>query len=192
MPILYSQNAARHVTFCVHICGEKSTSASMFCRTVTAHVGKCDSLPKSFRRFPFAHSDALHVVGAHESAGGMRNCKEDRQPAAQVFYPPRAPPVFLAYAGGAPRRGEKIRAGQCEHTAHISDSARVERFIYGTALPARIEPEGEARSATLSANRAQPKESGEPRGVENHRGSVGCLSLLLLCARRCAVLYRRS
>ncbi len=58
----------------------------------------------------YAYGDALHCIGA--SRRGMRNCKEDRQPAAQVFYPPRAPPVFLACAGGAPRRSKKIRLVQ--------------------------------------------------------------------------------
>ncbi len=62
----------------------------------------------------------------------------------------------------------------------IPPTDRVGRYLSITAL---------LSESFLSASRAQPKENGGVQeGVENHRGSVGCLPSLVLCVRRCAAL----
>ena len=65
----------------------------------------------------------MYAVGGF-AAEVTANCKEGGEPAAQFPLPPRAPPVLLACAGGAPLRSKKIRLVQCDtlHTALIADT----------------------------------------------------------------------
>ncbi len=146
MPILYSQNAARHVTFCVHICGEKSPITAVFTsneRAVSAYVLLCRKL----FGVSLAHGDAVHCVGALERAGGHVSARRVGTQLRRFLSPPGvrysellAPPVLLASAGGVPLRSKKDSLGaQYSCRPHyryrpFPPTDRVERCLSVTAL----------------------------------------------------------